>query len=200
MRIVEKNVPYENVVEHANIEMLLDFLGNTVFKQKHGIKSLQEEAIDAICTADVDKMVSLGFDRDPSLLLCNLIIREAAKTGVTDLVKYHQNAKENGGSKIINTIVRNHNKIYFASRAQLGPFSLLKHLEEKPVDMPSYMMDILLKREKEKIAEKLGSIKFEKVEKRFRRTASPEIGTMYRKMAKFINKVMGVKEHGTEEI
>jgi hypothetical protein len=54
MRIVEKNIPYENIKEHVNIEVLLDFLGNTVFKQKHGIKSLQGEATDAICTADIE--------------------------------------------------------------------------------------------------------------------------------------------------
>jgi len=186
MRIMERNVPYENVKEHANIEVLLDFLGNTVFKQKHGIKSLQEEATDAVCAADVDKMVSLGFDRDPSLLLCNLIIKEAASIGITDLMKYHMRAKERGGSKIINTIVRNHNKIYFASRALLGPFNLLKHLEAKPVDMPSHMMERILKAKKEKIAEKLGSVRLGKAERRFLRT-SPTLQKVYRAMADFID-------------
>jgi len=192
MRIVEKNVPYENIKEHVNIEVLLDFLGNTVFKQKHGIKSLQEEATDAICTADVDKMASLGFDRDPSLLLCNLIIREAAKIGVVDLVKYHRNAKENGGSKIINTIVRIHNKIYFASRAKLGPFSLLAHLESDPVDMPSYMMANIINMAKESVAEKLGEVKLKRAERKLKFYA-PSMVSAYKKIAGLIDRMMNKK-------
>jgi len=193
MRIIEKNVPYENVKEHVNIEVLLDFLGNTVFKQKHGVKSLEQDATDAICTADVDKMVSLGFDRDPSLLLCNLIIREAAKIGVTDLVKYYKNAKENGGSKIINTIVRMHNKIYFASRAKLGPFNLLAHLESDPVDMPSYMMATIINMAKEPIAEKLGEVKLRRAERKLKFYA-PSMMSAYKKIAGLIDRMMN-KEH-----
>ena len=190
MRIVEKNVPYENIKEHVNIEVLLDFLGNTVFKQKHGIKSLQEEATDAICTADVDKMVSLGFDRDPSLLLCNLIIREAAKIGVVDLVRHNKNAKENGGSKIINKIVRTHNKIYFASRAKLGPFNLLDHLESDPVDMPSYMMTNIMSMAKKPIEEKLGEVKLKRAERKLKFYA-PSMVDAYDKIAGLIDRMIG---------
>lgn len=192
MRIVEKNVPYENIKEHANIEVLLDFLGNTVFKQKHGIRSLQEEATDAICTADVDKMVSLGFDRDPSLLLCNLIIREAAKIGVVNLIKYHKNAKEDGGSKIINTIVRIRNKTYFASRAKLGPFNLLAHIESDPVDMPSYMMAAIVNTAKESIAEKLGEVKLRRAERKLKFYA-PSMMDAYKKISGLIDRMINKK-------
>jgi hypothetical protein len=194
MRIVERNVPYEKVEQHANIEVLLDFLGNTVFKQKHGIKSLQEEAIDAICTADVGKMVSLGFDRDPSLLLCNLIIQEAASIGIHDLMRHHQRAKDMGGSKIVNTIVRRKNKIYFATRAQLGPFSLLSHLENKPMDLPSFMLNTILKSKKEKIAEKLNLTKLKKAEKKFYRIV-PDMQNIYKAMANAVDKIIGERAY-----
>ncbi len=163
MRIVEKNVPYENLKEHVNLELLLNFLGNTVFKQKHGIRSLQEEATDAICTADVDKMVELGFDRAPSKLLCDLIRKEAASLRVYNLVKYHDFVKENGGSKIINFIVRRKNRVYFATRANLGPFKLLDHLNDAPVDLPSWMLSHILRSTKEDIEAKLERLKAEKM-------------------------------------
>lgn len=189
MRIVERNVNYKDIKQHVNLELLLDFLGNTVFKQKHGIKSLQGEATDAICTADVDRMVRLGFERDPSLLLCNLIEIEAARIGVNDLVKYHKNVKENGGSKIINLIVRKQNKIWFATRSNLSPFSLLEHLKADPTDLPSYTLRRLLKTERETVSEKLGEIKFREAERKYKLTM-PRWKEIYDTMASLIDKMM----------
>jgi hypothetical protein len=166
MRIVERNVPYDNVEEHVNLELLLDFLGNTVFKQKHGIKSLQEEATDAICTANVDEMVSLGFDRQPSQLLCNLIRKEAYDIGIRDLVKYHAKVKEVGGSKIINLIVRLKHKVYFASRSMMGPFKLLDHLQADAVDLPSFMLAHIIRSDREKIEEKIDRLKSKRMKVR----------------------------------
>jgi hypothetical protein len=159
MRIVERNVPYTNIRDHVHLELLLDFLGNTVFKQKHGIKSLQEEATDAICMADTQKMVELGFEYQPSNMLCHLIKREAASLGIHNLVRFHMRAKSEGRSKIINLIVRRKNKIYFATRARLGPFNLLHHLSDQPVDLPSHMLQRTLQSEREKIEEKLDRLK-----------------------------------------
>jgi hypothetical protein len=159
MRIVERNIPYSRIEDHANIELLLDFVGNSVFSQKHGIKSLQEEVTDAICMADVAKMVELGFDPGPSKLLCDLIIKEAASLNIRDLVAFHEKTKAQGGSKIINLIVRRKNKIYFATRASLGPYSLLNHLEADAVDLPSFMLQETLRSEKEEIEEKLERLK-----------------------------------------
>jgi len=163
MRIVEANVPYTNKKAHVELELLLDFLGNTVFKQKHGIESLQEAATDAICTGDVERMVDLGFNREPSKLLCDLIRKEAKSTGIRDLIWYHNTVvKENGGSKIINRIVRMKNRLWFATRASMSPFKMVDHLKDKPVDLPSKMMrhilttpyerasDILMRKEAEK--------------------------------------------------
>lgn len=189
MRIVEKNVPYDRVEEHANLELLLDFLGNTVFKQKHGIKSLQQEATDAICTANVDAMVRLGFDRQPSKLLCDLIRKEAASLGVRDLVGYNKFIKENGGSKIINRIVRMHNKIYFATRAQLGPFKLLEHLGEQPVDLPSFMMAHILRSEREKIECKIDRMKAKHM-KIHNILKNSKMHEAYLELAKYVDEVM----------
>jgi len=189
MRIVEKNVPYSKVEEHANLELLLDFLGNTVFKQKHGIKSLQEEATDAICTANVDEMVRLGFDKGSSQLLCNLIRKEAAATGIRDVVSYHAFIKKNGGSKIINRIVRMRNKIYFATRAQLGPFKLLEHLQENPVDLPSFMLYHTLLSEKEKVAAKIDRLKAKRM-KIHNILKSDKMYGVYTELSNYIDEIM----------
>lgn len=146
MRIVESNIAYTDTKQHVALELLLDFLGNTVFKQKHGIRSLQEDATDAICTGDIERMVELGFERVPSTLLCNLIRKEALSVGVRDLVGYHRFIKENGGSKIINKIVRIKNKLWFASRAVMGPYKLREHLKAKAIDLPSKMLQFILKK------------------------------------------------------
>lgn len=146
MRIVESNIAYTDTRQHVALELLLDFLGNTVFKQKHGIKSLQEDATDAICTGDVEKMVELGFDREPSALLCNLIRKEALSIGVRDLASYHKFIKEHGGSKIINKIVRLKNRLWFASRSMMGPYKLWDHLKADAVDLPSMMLRHILRK------------------------------------------------------
>jgi hypothetical protein len=189
MRIVEKNVPYDRMGEHVNLELLLDFLGNTVFKQKHGIKSLQEEATEAICTANVDEMVKLGFDRQPSQLLCDLIRKEAAATGIRDVVSYHKFIKENGGSKIINRIVRMKNKIYFATRSRLGPFKLLDHLQVDAVDLPSFMMVHILRSEREKIEDKIDRLKAGRMKIR-NILASGKMYEIYKKLSKYVDKIM----------
>lgn len=188
MRIVEGNIPYSDTEDHAYLELLLDFLGNTVFKQKHGIRSLQEEATDAICLADVDQMVKLGFDRQPSELMCQLIRKEARSLGIFNLKRFHARAKERRGSKIINFIVRRKHRIYFATRANPGPFELLDHLEAKPNDLPSYMLWQILKSERENIEEKLDRIKASKM--RVRDTLQTEdMRSVYQKLSAYIDAI-----------
>ena len=188
MRIVEGNVPYSHTEEHAYLELLLDFLGNTVFKQKHGIRSLQSEATDAICLADVDKMVQLGFDRHPSEMLCNLIRKEAASLGVRDLKRFHREAKEGRHSKIINFIVRRKHRIYFATRANPRPFELMDHLTAKPNDLPSYMLSLILRSKRESIEEKLDRIKAEKVKVRDE-LHTDEMRSVYEKLSAYIDAI-----------
>lgn len=189
MRIVERNVPYENIEAHANLELLLDFLGNTVFKQKHGIKSLQEEATDAICLADVNAMVNLGFDRAPSEMLCNLIRKEAAATGIRNLKGYHDFIKKNGGSKIINRIVRFRHKVYFATRASLGPFKLLDHLKADPVDLPSFLMARILQNDRGDIEEKIERLKARRMKIR-NVLGTDKMREVYEELANYVEKIM----------
>ena len=189
MRIVERCVPYTEAESHVHLEVLLDFLGNTVFRQKHGIKSLQEEATDAICVADTEKMVGLGFDREASQLLCDLILLEAASLRIWDLVSFHQAAKEGRGSKIINFIVRRKNKIYFASRALLGPFNLLDHLRSAPLDLPSFMLFRILKSKREDVEDVLDRIKAKKIKVRNVLTTE-NMRAAYEELAAYIDKIL----------
>jgi hypothetical protein len=191
MRIVERNVPYTSLEEHVHLELLLDFLGNTVFKQKHGIKSLQEEATDAICTANVEEMVSLGFDRHPSQLLCDLIRKEAFSLGVKDLVSYHKFIKKVGGSKIINRIVREKNRVYFATRSKLGPFKLLDHLKSPAVDLPSHMLFNILRSQREKIEDKIDRLKADRMKVPDILT-NPHMAKAYKELANYVDNVMAV--------
>lgn len=199
MRIVEANVAYSDIQEHVELELLLDFLGNTVFKQKHGIRSLQEEATNAICTADVEYMVKLGFKREPSALLCNLIRKEASSIGIRDLVGYHQFIKKNGGSKIINRIVRLKNRLWFATRSSLGPFKLREHLTAEPVDLPSYMLKHILKSSIERTSEMLARLALEKEQKRSP-LENETIAELQRQLFSLLDSVLGADKPNSEEI
>lgn len=140
MRLVEGCIPLEETKTHADIEVLLDCLGNSVFSQKHGIRSLQEEATDAICTANSEKMFELGFDKDSSKLLCNIIKEEAKKIlQITNLVSFHKNAKEKGRSNIISKLIKEKHKLYFASRSVLKPYDLYKCTKHNGNDIPSFL-------------------------------------------------------------
>ena len=153
MRIVEAEIGYQDTKLNAMVEKTLDFLGNTVFSQKHGIKPLQEEATEAICLADPEKMEALGFDRDPSELLCKLIKKKAAQLRIDDLEEHYEQHKVTGSSNIINLVVRRFNKVYFASRASLDPIYMLQCLDAEAVDLPSHMLKIALKSETKPIQE-----------------------------------------------
>jgi len=189
MRIVERNISYSDIKQHVSLEVLLDFLGNSVFSQKHGVKSLQEEATDAICTGNVEEMVALGFDRQPSQLLCDLIRKEASSIRIRDLVQYHQKVKEERWPKIINLIVRRKNKIYFATRSRLSPFNLLQHLESPPVDLPSHMMCLILKSDRELVQEKIDRIKADRM--RIRNVLqTKQMADIYELMSGYVGKIM----------
>lgn len=144
MRILENSDIRDNQKTNVAVEVFLDKVGNSVFKQKHGVKSLHDVVIDAICTCDIDLLVEHGFNRGTSITICNIIKDKAAQLGVFDLKSYHKWAVANGRSKIINRIVREQNKIYFASRASLEACTLLHCLEQPVVDLPSKMVKWVL--------------------------------------------------------
>jgi hypothetical protein len=147
MRIVEGNIPYDDREGHINVEVFLDKVGNSVFSQKHGTKSLREECVEAVCLADVDALIEIGFPTKETYQLCQIIREYAAKVGVrTDaaLRKHYQQHLEEGRSNIINTIVRRFHKSYFATRALLHPVDLLEHLETPPRDLVGHLIQLSL--------------------------------------------------------
>lgn len=143
MRIAEANFPYEDRKSHINIEVFLDRVGNSVFSQKHGIKSLREECVEAVCLADADALVKLGFPARESHTLCQVIRNHARKVGIrsnAELRTHYQRHLDEGRSNIINTIVRKCHRAYFATRAQLHPLDMLEYLEDEPKDLVSYLI------------------------------------------------------------
>jgi len=143
MRIAEGNFSYQDREAHINVEVFLDKVGNSVFSQKHGTKSLREECIEAVCLADSDAMVELGFPRRESEQLCQIIRTFASKFGLRSddaLREHYRRHVEEGRSNIINTIVRRFHKSYFATRANLHPIDLLEHLETPPRDLVGYLI------------------------------------------------------------
>ncbi len=143
MRIVEGNIPYDQREAHINVEVFLDKVGNSVFSQKHGTKSLREECMEAVCLADVDALVKLGFPTKETYQLCQIIREYASKLGIrgdSGLRKHYQRHLEEGRSNVINTIVRRFHRAYFATRAQLHPVDLLEYLETEPRDLVGHLI------------------------------------------------------------
>jgi len=152
MRILENSPVADEQDTNVAIEYFLDRVGNTVFKQKHGVKSLHAIVTDAICTGNVETLVKEGFERKTSQTIVNVITEKAAAVGVSNLAQYHAKAKEKGWSNIVNRIVRQQNKIYYASRAELEATELLDHLEAPAVDIPSKIL-------KDVLSGKIGALK-----------------------------------------
>lgn len=150
MRIVEGNIPYHNREGHINVEVFLDKVGNSVFSQKHGVRSLREECIEAVCLADAEALIRLGFPSKETYQLCQIIRDYAVKLGVrgdAGLREHYRKHLEEGRSSIIKTIVRRFHRSYFATRAQLHPVDLLEHLETEPRDLVGYLINMSLETE-----------------------------------------------------
>jgi hypothetical protein len=139
MRIVENSDLAKSHKMRVAIEMFLEKAAQSVFEQKHGGKSLYEIVIDGVCTADIEMLVDVGFNRGTTEKLCKLIRERAKSLGIFDLIAFHKNVKEKGASNLISKTVREQNKIYFASRSLLHPIALLNALAAPAVDIPSRM-------------------------------------------------------------
>jgi hypothetical protein len=144
MRILENSRVADDQNVNIAVEVFLDRVGNTVFKQKHGVKSLHSIVVDSICMGDVETLVKHEFVRETAQIICDIITEKAREIGVYDLEAYHKKAKAKGWSNIINRIVRIQNKIYFASRSSLEGCMLLDHIDAPAVDVPSRIFRYLL--------------------------------------------------------
>ena len=140
MRIIENSEVSNSQKTNCAVEIFLDKVANSIFKQKHGATPLRDIVVDAVCSGDVETLVKHGFERGTSTIICDTIKAKALLLGISDLVEHHRYSKENGTSNIINKIVRTENKVYFASRAALEPCKFLKYLEQPAVDVPSKVL------------------------------------------------------------
>jgi len=143
MRVAEGSFSYQDREAHINVEVFLDKVGNSVFSQKHGVKSLREECIEAVCLADAKALTKLGFPERETEQLCRAIRGHASKLGLRNdaaLREHYQRHVEEGRSNIINTIVRRFHKSYFATRANLHPIDLLDHLNTPPRDLVGFLI------------------------------------------------------------
>ena len=141
MRMVENSDIGKNQKSKVGIGMFLEKAAQSVFEQKHGGQSLHEVVIKSICTGDVESLMAtkVGFDRNTTLIITDLVKQKASLLGITDLVKYHESVEQKGVSNIISLIVRNQNRIYFASRTVLESTALIKAINGPAVDIPSEM-------------------------------------------------------------
>ena len=146
LRIAETSNVVHDQKFNCEIEVFMNTIANSVFKQKHGVKSLHQIVTDAVCLADSEILIKEGFSKDISEILCSTIITKASQLGVADLENHHKQHLEKGRSNIINFIVRNENKLYFASRSILDA-TRTRHLLRNydVVDIPSEMFDKISK-------------------------------------------------------
>jgi hypothetical protein len=138
LRIMESSIPAKDSTIWAGIEVFMDKVANSVFKQKHGKKSLHAVVTEAVCTANEAKLIEEDFEKDTVMIVCDVIRQKATERNIKDLIYYHKRAMENNNSSFINRIVREENKLYFASRSVLNDAALLTILSTYDVvDVPS---------------------------------------------------------------
>jgi len=144
LRVLENtNIKYSQKT-NALIEEFIDKAANSIFAQKHGTKSLHEIVTDSICTNNPNNLIAENFNKEISILICTTIKIKAKEVGVNNLENFHSISKEKGTSNILSLIVKNQNKIYFASRAKLESGELLNYLKSKSVDLPSKLLEKVL--------------------------------------------------------
>ncbi len=138
LRIMENSDISGDRELECEVEVFMDTVANSVFKQKHGAKSLHKVVTDAVCAADLETLISEGFDPKTSEIICKQITEKAAQVGINDVAAYHKLITAKGGSNVINKIVREQNVLYFTSRASLSSCRIVKNLMDyQKVDIPS---------------------------------------------------------------
>ena len=141
LRIMEKNIGFRDIDMSIAIERLLDKVANSVFSMKHAGKSLEAECREAICTADVEKMIALDLDPVASAALAEIVIKKAEELGFSRhyLKEYFYKSEKEGRSSIINLIIRKDHKIWLTSRSNLHPVNILENLDSAPGDLAGWM-------------------------------------------------------------
>ena len=160
MRILERSIGYNDEGTSAALEILLDKVANSVFSLKHAGRSLEAECREAICTADVEQMINLGFNPEASTLLSETIRSRAKDVGFNpnSLKAYFEKTEARGGSSIVNIIVRKFHKVWFTSRSNLHPINLLENLNVNPEDLSGWLVTYSKDKCKDKCKEQNVSI------------------------------------------
>jgi len=102
---------------------------------KSNVGSIEALCEEAICTANLELMVALGFPKEISEILSTTISSSAAQIGVHDLTKHYERAIEQGGPTVINRLIRAFHRVYLSSRAKLHHSVLLDYLDTKDSDL-----------------------------------------------------------------
>jgi hypothetical protein len=138
LRIMENSSTEHSDKIKAGVEVFIDTVANSVFKQKHGEKSLHKVVTDAVCSADTELLIKEGFEPETVKVVCDIIKIKAKERNIKDLTGYHNYVKKMGRSNIITRIVREENKLYFTSRSDTDLSSVLTNINEyKVIDIPS---------------------------------------------------------------
>lgn len=140
MRILEREVGYQDENMSVALELLLDKVANSVFSMKHAGRSLEKECREAILCADVEKMLALDFNPEASALLSQVITNKAKEMGIapSSLPRLFA-ASENGRSSIVNMIIRRFHKVWFTSRSNQHPVRILDNINRKPEDLSGWL-------------------------------------------------------------
>lgn len=138
LRIMENSEVVNNQELESEVEVFIDTIANSVFKQKHGVKSLHKVVTDAVCAADLSTLISEGLNSVISEIICKQIKSKAKEIGIKDVVAYSKLVETKGGSNVINRIVKQQNILYYTSRAALSSCKIINNLANyTQVDIPS---------------------------------------------------------------
>lgn len=145
LRIMENSDVAGNKALESEVEVFMDTVANSVFKQKHGVKSLHKVVTDAVCAADLATLIAEGFNPEISEIICNQIKAKAAEIGINDVAAYSKLVAVKGGSNVINKIVREQNILYYTSRASLEGCKIINNLvNHTQVDIPSKIFNKIM--------------------------------------------------------
>ena len=188
MRIIENSGIKLNRSVRAEIEMFVEKASQSVFEQKHGLESLHDIVIDAICTGNSDVLAEEGFNKEISEFICNVIRTKASNLGIRDLVNFHEKVGKNG-SNVLNKIIRKENKLYFASRSSLESCDLLEYMTSEVVDLPSKIYSLTMSGKYTNVETVL---EIDKDEELLNKIKTLTLRNTCSKLFKCVDKIMGV--------